>query len=204
MSAEEPAIAAEIRACRKCAAEFALTATKHGPRPVVWFRRTARILIVGQAPGLRVHESGVPFDDRSGDRLRDWLGLTRDEFYDRDRIGIVPMASCFPGYDASGSDLPPPPRCAASWRRQTLQALDQVRLLIVIGGYAQGWHLGDAARKAGVAATVADWRRWAPATLPLPHPSWRNNAFLRRNPWFEADLIPALRLRIREVMDQTS
>ena len=203
MSAGEPAIAQEIRPCRMCAADFAATATRHEPRPVVWLRQRARILIVGQAPGLRVHESGIPFDDRSGDRLREWLGVTRDEFYDRDRISILPMAFCFPGYHVNGSDLPPPPRCAATWRSRALDALSQVRLTILIGGYAHGWHLGADARKAGVTATVADWRHWAPVVVPLPHPSWRNNAFLRRNPWFGTELLPALRLRVREVMDQT-
>ena len=203
MTSHEPEITGRIRACRLCAADFALTVTRHEPRPVVWFRTGARILIVGQAPGLRVHESGVPFDDRSGDRLRDWLGMTRNEFYDRDRVAVVPMAFCFPGYDAKGSDLPPQPRCAPAWRAATLATLNRVALMIVIGGYAQGWHLGEAARKAGVTATVADWRRSAPAIFPLPHPSWRNNAFLRRNPWFEAELIPALRSRVRAVMDHS-
>lgn len=203
MTAREPEIASRIRACRLCAAEFAQTATHHDPRPIVWFRTGARILIVGQAPGLKVHESGVPFDDRSGDRLRDWLGVSREEFYDRDRVSVVPMAFCFPGYDAKGSDLPPPPRCAQTWRVDTLQGIGQVGLTIVIGGYAQGWHLGQSTRKAGVTATVAGWRQWWPDVLPLPHPSWRNNAFLRRNPWFEADLIPALRSRVRAVMDLT-
>ena len=155
----EPAIVAEIRACRLCAADFALTATAHEPRPVVWFRPGVRILIAGQAPGLRVHESGVPFHDRSGDRLRQWLGLTREEFYDRDRIGIAPMAFCFPGYDAKGGDLPPPPRCAQTWRAKVLKGLEQVRLTIVIGGYAQGWHLGQTG-KTGVTGTGASWRNW--------------------------------------------
>ena len=132
--ATRPAIAQEIRPCRMCAADFAATATRHEPRPVVWLRQRARILIVGQAPGLRVHESGIPFDDRSGDRLREWLGVTRDEFYDRDRISILPMAFCFPGYHVNGSDLPPPPRCAATWRSRALDALNQVRLTILIGG----------------------------------------------------------------------
>lgn len=133
MNGGEPTIAREIRPCRLCAADFAATATRHEPRPVVWLRQRTRILIVGQAPGLRVHESGIPFDDRSGDRLREWLGVARDEFYDRDRISILPMAFCFPGYDVNGSDLPPPPRCAATWRSRALDALNQVRLTILIG-----------------------------------------------------------------------
>lgn len=199
----EPDIAADIRACRLCAADFLLTATRHEPRPITWFRQDSRILIVGQAPGLRVHDSGIPFDDRSGDRLRDWLGLSREEFYDRDRISIVPMAFCFPGYDSAGSDLPPPPRCARTWRERVLDAIGRAALTVVIGGYAQGWHLSNDTRKQGVTATVADWGRWWPDVVPLPHPSWRNNAFLRRNPWFEADLIPALRAHVRDVMDHT-
>lgn len=199
----KPLPAAEIRACRLCASDFARTATAHEPRPLVWFRSSARILLAGQAPGLRVHEAGIPYEDRSGDRLRDWLGLTLEEFYDRERVAIVPMAFCFPGYDAKGSDLPPPPRCAQTWRTGVMRGLDQVRLTIVIGGYAQGWHLGPSTRKAGVTATVANWRQWWPDVLPLPHPSWRNNAFLRRNPWFEAELIPALRSRVRAAMDQS-
>jgi len=202
MTAREPEIAGRIRGCRLCAEDFAQTATTHEPRPVVWFRSSARILIAGQAPGIRVHESGVPFDDRSGDRLREWMGVTRDEFYDRDRIAVVPMAFCFPGYDAKGSDLPPQPRCASTWRAATLQSIGHLRLQIVVGGYAQGWHLGEAWRKAGVTATVAAWRRWAPAVLPLPHPSWRNNAFLRRNPWFEAELLPELRATIRKLLNE--
>ncbi len=193
------ALVPQIQSCKLCAQDFAMTATGHQPRPIVWFRPGASILIVGQAPGLRVHESGVPFDDRSGDRLRDWMGLGREEFYDRNHVAIVPMAFCFPGYDAKGSDLPPPPRCAATWREKVMGLLPGVRLTIVIGGYAQGWHLGEAHRKAGVTATVEAWRSFAPAQFPLPHPSWRNNAFLRRNPWFESELLPALKARVRTV-----
>jgi uracil-DNA glycosylase len=196
------ALVDEIRECRRCAEDFLKAATRHQPRPVVWFRPVARILIVGQAPGMRVHESGVPFDDRSGDRLRDWMGLSREEFYDRDRVAVVPMAFCFPGYDAKGSDLPPQPRCAATWRQKVIGQLSGVSLTIVIGKYAQGWHLGAAHDKAGVTATVQGWRNFAPASFPLPHPSWRNNAFLRRNPWFESELLPALRNRVRSAYSQ--
>lgn len=179
--------------CRLCAQDFARTATAHEPRPILWARPTARILIAGQAPGLRVHQSGVPFDDRSGDRLRDWLGLDRARFYDRDRIAVVPMAFCFPGYDARGADLPPPRRCADTWRTGFLAQLTDLRVTFVIGQYAQRWHLGAQATRGGVTATVAGWRDHAPRLFPLPHPSWRNNAFLRRNPWFESDLLPAAR-----------
>ncbi|MDO5622476.1 MAG: uracil-DNA glycosylase family protein [Paracoccus sp. (in: a-proteobacteria)] len=184
-----------ISACRLCEARFAATASAHQPRPVPWFRASARVLVVGQAPGMRVYQTGVPFNDPSGDRLRDWMGLDRQTFYDRDRIAIVPMAFCFPGYDAKGADLPPPPVCAATWRAQVLAGLSP-RLTLLVGGYAQRWHLGTRA----VSATVADWRAYAPGVFPLPHPSWRNTAWLRRNPWFQTDLLPALRNRLQEVL----
>lgn len=187
-----------IAACRLCADRFAATETAHSPRPVVWFQPGARLLIAGQAPGARVHESGIPFDDPSGERLRDWLGLDRAAFYDRDRVAIVPMAFCFPGY-RKGSDLPPPPVCARTWRAEVMDHAGPFRLTILVGGYAQKHHLGAAAA-GGVTATVARWRDHAPAFFPLPHPSWRNTAWLKRNPWFAADLLPALRARVAEVM----
>ncbi|MFN3992891.1 MAG: uracil-DNA glycosylase family protein [Tabrizicola flagellatus] len=191
-------LSAEILACRRCADRFAAAATAHAPRPVVWFRPGARILIAGQAPGARVHASGRPFTDPSGDRLRQWLALTEDEFYDRSRIAIVPMAFCFPGYDGKGADLPPPPLCAATWRQRVMDALGPPRLTLLVGGAAIRWHLGPRA----VTAAVADWRGpAAQGVFPLPHPSWRNTGWLKRNPWFEADILPALRARVREVMD---
>lgn len=190
----------EIAACTLCADRFRATETAHAPNPVVWFEPGARLLIAGQAPGLRVHEAGMPFWDRSGDRLRDWLGLDETAFYDRSRVAIVPMAFCFPGYNAAGSDLAPPSICARTWRAASLAMLPEIRLTLVIGGYAQKWHLGQAA-KGGVTATVASWRDHAPEVFPLPHPSWRNTAWLKKNPWFEAELLPALRARVREVMD---
>ena len=196
-----PKLADEIAACRLCALDFARTATAHDPRPVVWFRPGARILIAGQAPGARVHEVGRPFADASGDRLRDWLGLTSEEFYDRSRLAVVPMAFCFPGYDANGSDLPPPPRCAATWRARVMETLPRLGAIFLVGGYAQRWHLGAAAARDGVTDTVRRWRDHAPRVFPLPHPSWRNTAWLRRNPWFEADLLPVARKRLREVLD---
>ena len=187
----------QISDCRLCAGRFAVTATAHAPRPVVWFRPGARLLIVGQAPGARVHASGKPFDDPSGVRLRDWMGIPPETFYDRDRIAIVPMAFCFPGYDAKGSDLPPPPICAQTWRAQVMAQLNP-RLTLLVGGHAQRWHLGA---KGSVAATVAGWRDHAPAVFPLPHPSWRNTGWLKRNGWFADDLLPALRARVQEVLN---
>ena len=193
-------LAAQIAACRLCAPQFALTATAHLPRPVVWFRPGARVLIAGQAPGARVQASGRPFTDASGERLRDWLGMPEAVFYDRDRVAIVPMAFCFPGYDAKGADLPPPPLCAATWRAPVMAALGAVPLVILVGGAAQHWHLGPAARRAGVTATVAGWRAHAPGVFPLPHPSWRNTGWLKRHPWFADELLPALRARLTEVL----
>ncbi|OZB20527.1 MAG: uracil-DNA glycosylase [Rhodobacterales bacterium 34-62-10] len=187
-----------ITACRQCSQQFAATATAHAPRPVVWFRPQARLLIAGQAPGMRVHESGRPFDDASGDRLRDWLGLSPAEFYDMNRVAIVPMAFCFPGYDAKGSDLPPPAQCARQWHEEVMRTLDKIQLRILVGAHAHRWHLGT---RQPVSQTVAGWRNHGPGVFPLPHPSWRNTAWLRKNPWFEADVLPVLRAAVRRVMD---
>lgn len=191
-------LATRIRDCRLCAARFAATHTAHDPRPVVWFRPTARMLIAGQAPGARVQASGRPFTDPSGDRLRDWLGLDESAFYDRDKVAVVPMAFCFPGYNAKKADLPPPPICARTWHAQVMAELTQVRLTILVGAYAQRWHLGV---KTPVSAIVANWCAHAPQVFALPHPSWRNTAWLKNNPWFEAELLPVLRARVREVLD---
>lgn len=180
-------------ACRLCADDFARTETRHAPRPVLWLSTTAPILIAGQAPGARVHARGRPFDDPSGDRLRAWLGVDRSAFYDRDRFAILPMAFCFPGYDAKGSDLPPPKRCAKTWRQAALAAMPQVKLTLLVGGYAQAWHLSQ---RRSVTETVKAWHAHTPSTLPLPHPSWRNTAWLAKNPWFEADVLPWLRARV--------
>ena len=187
-----------LAGCEICAERFAATHTAHQPNPVVWFRPGARLLIASQAPGMRVHQANTPFWDQSGKRLRDWLGLDEDAFYDRSRVAIVPMAFCFPGYDSKGSDLPPPRVCAKTWRAPILQGLDTVRCKVLIGGYAQKWHLGT---KAGVTDTVRAWHDHAPDVFPLPHPSWRNTAWLKKNPWFEAELLPVLRARVKEVMD---
>jgi len=190
-------LAADIRACRLCAGRFAATHTEHDPRPVVWFHPSARMLIAGQAPGMRVHQSGKPFDDPSGDRLRDWLGLSAPEFYDTSRVAIVPMAFCFPGYDAKGSDLPPPRICGRTWHDRVMQALENVELTVVVGGYAQKYHLGV---KTGVTETVKAWRDHAPRLFALPHPSWRNTAWLKKNPWFEAEVLPELRAQVQKVL----
>lgn len=184
----------QIGACRICADQFARTKTGHAPRPVFWGSDQAPILISGQAPGAKVHASGRPFDDPSGDRLRDWLGVGRDIFYDRSSFAIVPMAFCFPGYDAKGGDLPPPKICSATWHQSVLSAMPQIKFRIIIGGYAQKFHLS----KTGVTRTVAAWRDHMPDTIPLPHPSWRNTAWLKQNPWFESETLPALRARVQE------
>ena len=187
----------QISSCRLCADRFAATATNHRPRPVVWFDKAPRILIASQAPGMRVHEAQKPFWDKSGDRLRDWMGVEADLFYDKSRISIVPMAFCFPGYNAAGADLPPPPICAATWRRDVLQYVGAVPLTLVIGGYAQKWHLNVATN---VTQTVQDWRKFAPRVFPLPHPSWRNTAWINKNPWFSTDLLPELRKTVKEAL----
>lgn len=188
-----------LRACTLCADRFAATATAHRPRPIVWFGPEARILIAGQAPGARVHQSGQPFTDASGDRLRGWMGLDADQFYDISKVAIVPMAFCFPGYTANGSDLPPPKLCADQWRTGILQHLGNIRLTLLVGGHAQKWHLGKLAA-GGVGRTVQGWRDHAPDQFALPHPSWRNRGWITKNPWFESELVPALRTAIEEVL----
>lgn len=190
-----------IADCRLCADRFAYTATAHVPRPVVWFASQARLLIAGQAPGARVHASGRPFTDPSGDRLRDWLGLDAAAFFDPTRVAIVPMAFCFPGYDAKGADLPPPAICARTWRAEVMASLPGLRLTVLVGGAAMRWHLGTGSTN--VTRTVADWRAHAARGIfPLPHPSWRNTAWIKRNPWFTDDVLPALRARVTAVMEE--
>ncbi len=188
----------DIQACRLCADRFAQTATAHQPRPVVWFRPGARILIAGQAPGARVHASGKPFTDPSGDRLRDWLGLDENAFYDRSRVSIVPMAFCFPGYNERKADLPPPPICGRTWHDKVMATLGEVPLTILVGGHAHKYHLGV---NTPVTETVSLWRDHAPRVFALPHPSWRNTAWLKKNPWFEAELLPVLQKRVHEVLN---
>jgi uracil-DNA glycosylase len=188
------AVLAEIRACRACSAEF-----PHAPRPVVRVRAETRILICGQAPGRRVHESGLPFDDASGDRLRAWMGVDRATFYGHPAIGVAAMAFCYPGTDPAGGDYPPPARCAALWRRRLLAELPRVELTLLVGRPAQVWALGERVRPS-MTETVRAWERYLPDALVMPHPSWRNTAWLKRNPWFEAEIAPYLRRRVALVV----
>jgi uracil-DNA glycosylase len=197
MNATFDQLTARIGACQICSDRFAATATAHRPRPVVWLSCGARILIAGQAPGARVHDSGKPFTDASGDRLRDWMGLGEAEFYNRKNVAILPMAFCFPGYNASGSDLPPPSICAKTWHRQVIGHMPNVPLTLLVGGYAQKWHIPGAGT---VTDTVRDWKSHAPAVIPLPHPSWRNTGWLKKHPWFESDLLPVLREQVRKAL----
>jgi uracil-DNA glycosylase len=192
-------LAAEIRACRVCIEAPRGKPLPHEPRPVLRVSRTARLCIAGQAPGTRVHASGVPFTDPSGVRLRAWMGVTEEEFYDVSKVAIVPMGFCFPGLDGKGGDLPPRRECAPLWHAALFEAMPQVELILLAGQYAQAWHLGPARRKS-LNETVAAWREYLPRFLPLPHPSWRNNAWIARNPWFEAELLPELRARVRRLI----
>lgn len=184
----------EVRACRICAAELPL-----GPRPVLQASESARILVAGQAPGRRVHETGLPFNDPSGDRLRDWMGIDRATFYDPERIAIIPMGFCYPGTGKSG-DLPPRPECAPAWRDELLARLPNLRLTLAIGRYAMNYHLADqiAAGRRSVTELVGAWRDYPPDLIPLPHPSPRNQIWLKRNPWFETELLPELRQRVAD------
>lgn len=186
-----------IRACAVCEAHLPL-----GPRPVLRASATARILIVGQAPGTKVHESGIPWNDPSGDRLRAWLGLERERFYDERAIAIVPMGFCYPGRDTRGGDAPPRPECAPLWHAPLLDALPEVALTLLVGRYAQAYYLGRVA-KPSMTETVRAFADYLPAYLPLPHPSWRNTAWLKRNPWFESELLPVLRARVAAVLAGT-
>jgi len=183
----------DVRACTLCAKHLPL-----GPRPVLQMDSEATLLIAGQAPGARVHASGVPFQDASGDRLRDWLGVDAETFYDARRVAILPMGFCYPGTGKSG-DLPPRQECALAWRTQLMARLVNVKLVLVIGQYAQDWHLAGR-QKASVTETVQAWREYWPTVLPLPHPSPRNNIWLKRNPWFAEQVLPRLRRRVLRLM----
>ncbi len=183
----------EARACRLCAAHLPL-----GPRPVLRASTTARVLIVGQAPGTRVHATGIPFNDPSGDKLREWLGIDRDTFYDETRIAIVPTGLCYPGKGPSG-DAPPRPECAPKWHPPLRAAMPQLRLTLLVGSYAQAYYLG-ARRAKTLAETVKAWRDFLPDYLPTPHPSPRNRLWLRNNPWFEEEVVPELRKRVHALI----
>lgn len=186
----------EVRACTLCAAHL-----PQPPRPVLQAGSAARILIASQAPGRKVHQSGIPFDDASGDRLRLWMGINKDVFYDPQTMAIIPMGFCFPGTGGAG-DLPPRPECAPAWRIRLLAHLPHIQLTLVIGQYAQAWHLKQEAR-ATLTETVRAWRDYGPHILPLPHPSPRNNLWLRRNPWFEEEVLPVLRARVQALRTPT-
>lgn len=184
----------QVRACRLCEAQLPLA-----PKPVLQAGVAARILIVGQAPGRKAHESGLPFNDPSGDRLRRWLGVDREAFYDPDKFALVPMGFCYPG-TGSGGDLPPLPQCAATWRERILKALPHVELTLVMGQYALAWHLPQR-RSASVSALVSTWQDHWPRLLPMPHPSPRNQRWLAQHPWFEQEVIPHLRARVQSLLD---
>jgi len=185
------ALVADIRACTVCAPHL-----PHAPRPVVRVHAEARVLIAGQAPGRLVHETGLPFNDPSGDRLRDWMGIDREKFYDQSKIAVAAMGFCFPG-TVNGADLPPRKECAPLWRPRLLPLLNNLRLTLLVGGYAQRYHLET---KRGLTETVREWRRFNETVLPLPHPSWRNSGWLKREPWFEAELVPELRRRVARAL----
>lgn len=169
-----------------------------GPNPVFQINQDARVLIAGQAPGVKVHESGIAFNDASGERLRSWMGLDNEIFYDENQIAILPMAFCYPGRGKSG-DLPPRPECAPAWREQLLAALPNLKLTLVIGKYAQAWHLPDT-KDSTLTSLVQNWRLCPPNIIPLPHPSPRNNIWLKKNPWFEKELVPELARRVQSAL----
>lgn len=172
----------EIRACSVC--EKAERPLPHNARPIVIATAQAPIRIIGQAPGTRVHASGIPFDDPSGDRLRDWLGVTKDQFYDPRIFAITPMGFCFPGLDAKGGDLPPRKECAPLWQGRLSEAMPSVKLTLLVGQYSQKQYMGETRHK-NLTETVRHWRDYGPDIIPLPHPSWRNNVWIKKNPWFE-------------------
>ncbi len=183
----------QVRACDICQPDLPL-----GPRPVLQFDPRAPILIAAQAPGRKVHETGLPFNDPSGDRLREWLGVDRESFYDAKRFAIIPMGFCFPGTGKSG-DLPPRPECAPAWRKELLAQLPNLQLTLVIGQYAHAYHLPESSHP-NLTETVKAWKDFWPERLPLPHPSPRNNLWLKRNPWFTEEVLPVLRKRVKVLL----
>lgn len=192
---EEQALARvlrEARACRVCAAELPL-----GPRPVLRGRASARLLVLSQAPGTRVHETGLSFNDRSGDRLREWMGIDRDAFYDASRVAIVPMGFCYPGRGENGGDLPPRPECAPLWHAKVLAKLPRLELTLLVGSYAIVYYIKE---RQSMTDAVRRWAEYLPAYLPLPHPSWRTTEWERKNPWFARELLPELRRRVAALL----
>jgi len=192
MSKDLTALLKQVRACQICQGSL-----EHAVRPVLQLSSTSRVLIAGQAPGRKVHETGVPFDDASGDRLREWMGVSRETFYDASRVAILPMGFCYPGTGKSG-DLPPRPECAEEWRERLMAQLRAVRLTLIVGQYAARWHLKCGNTK--LTQLVQGWERFAPAAFPLPHPSPRNNIWLKKNPWFEQGVLPSLRRHVRDAL----
>jgi uracil-DNA glycosylase len=187
----------EVRKCRLCAEHLPFT-----PRPVLRAAAGARLMIVGQAPGMKVQETGVPWNDLSGDRLRKWLSLSREEFYDESKIAIIPTGFCYPG-KGPGGDLPPRPECAPLWHPRLRAALPGIRLTLLIGTYAQDYYLGSRAKKS-LGFTVAAWKEYLPEFIPLPHPSPRNIRWFKMNPWFDEEVVPAMRLRVKELLAEHS
>lgn len=199
--------AARIRSCRLCRDKPGPARMPHEPRPVLRPSATARLLVAGQAPGVRVHASGVPYTDPSGDRLRAWMGVSREIFYDESRVAIVPMGFCFPGLDAAKADLPPRPECRRTWHDGLFALMPQIKLILAIGRYAQDYHFARLGRPLSKGLSLADvvgaWQSHAndrPRLIALPHPSWRNNAWIKRNPWFEADVLPMLRAEVAQAI----
>lgn len=189
----------KVRACNLCVEHL-----DHGVRPIIQIHQNAKVLIAGQAPGRKVHKSGVPFDDASGDRLRDWMGINKETFYDETQIAILPMGFCYPGTQSGkgkSGDLPPRPECAATWRRELLASLNQVELTLVIGQYAQLYHLNN---KLNVTESVRSWHKYWPNLVPLPHPSPRNNMWMAKNPWFFEELLPLLKTHVAYVLGNKS
>jgi uracil-DNA glycosylase len=190
-AAEFEALIAEVRACTACAGLLPL-----GPRPVFQMSQTATLLIASQAPGTKVHESGIPFSDASGDRLREWTGLSEEQFYNPAKVAILPMGLCYPGRAKNGGDAPPRPECAPLWRGRLLAGMPAIRLTLLVGSYAQNHVLGTGA----VASRVRNFRDYLPRYFPLPHPSWRSRVWASRNPWFDEEVLPALRSAVREAL----
>ena len=185
----------EVRACEICAPDLPL-----GPRPTVVAKSSAKIMIIGQAPGTKVHETGIPWSDPSGDRLRNWLRVTREMFYDGSKIALMPMGFCYPGRLERGGDNPPRPECAPAWHEKILAGLPDIKLTLLVGMYAQKYYLAEQNKKT-LTETVRHWQEFAPAMIPTPHPSWRTTAWLKKNLWFEAELLPVLQQKVRKLLE---